>query len=314
MKSSVLHIIRSGTLSLIQDKGRIGIAHLGIPPGGYFDDRSAHIANWLVNNSLNDALIEIAGVGFKARFEGTGCFALSGAMGEWTLNGKAVEQFRSNSFSTNDILHLHQLNNGYRSYLSIGGKINNSPWLKSYGCFLFGSQPFPASSLLRPGSSIEFSQGKNSSGKYFPSDGISSFSNLKFVRILGGPEFDWFTTDQVNHFLEESYTLSNLSSRMGLRLEGSPIDTSNFKQMISSGILPGTIQINAEGLPMILGIDAQTMGGYPRLGVVAQADISRVAQLAPGHVIRFRLIDQDDARQLSHYQKKRLEHFFALAN
>ena len=297
---------------MIQDRGRFDAAHFGISQGGYFDRRSALIANWIVDNSLYGPLIETAGVGLKIRFKGSGCFAVTGARGHWTLNDKMIHQYQCVPFKANDILHLHRLDNGYRSYVAVGGKLDSNSWMGSKGCFLFVDTPFPTASLLKPGSELRFTSMREPTDRIFPEDGIPSFRNLGHIRILAGPEFEWFSTRQINQFLEEAYTVTNLSNRMGLRLDGNPLDRAQFSQMISSGILPGTIQINAQGLPMILGIGAQTMGGYPRIGVVAQADLSRVAQLEPGSVIRFRLIDQDDARQLSEYQEKRVKHFFDL--
>ena len=107
------------------------------------------------------------------------------------------------------------------------------------------------------------------------------------VRVLVGPEFLQFNQFQIAHFFSQTYQIANNSSRMGYRLEGTPIPLNNQPALISSGIVPGTVQINNAGMPIVLMRDAQTTGGYPRMATVLEEDIDRLAQMKPQEKIRF---------------------------
>lgn len=312
MKSGNLHIMNAGAYTTIQDKGRKGYAHLGIPRSGVFDQPAYQIGNWLVGNPLTIPAIEISGPGFSCRFDAPVMIAITGADGYWTVNDRPIPMYESIKVKKDDVLTLGKLENGYRSYLAIGGNLVLAVWLGSASAFrIHQSKVLPKDSWLNAHSQVRIQEIKPFAKKVFPKEGIPTLANLNLIRVTPGPEFDQFSDEQLTSFFQEGYQVSLTSNRMGLRLDGVPLQMIGMKEMLSSGICLGTIQINNQGLPMVLGTDAQTMGGYPRIAVVIAADMYKIAQLRPGNKFAFKLVSLEEAIKLNQYQSQRLHHFFA---
>ncbi len=311
MSPCKVHISNAGVYTTVQDDGRKNFLHMGVPCGGAFDKTAFQVGNWLVGNPLNTPAIEITGPGFSCRFDASGMIAVTGAKGLWKLNNQPIPMYESIEIEAADELSLGKLEVGYRSYLSIGGGLEVSNWLGSASAFrIHQSKVLPEGSWLQSNFSVRIRQLRRYKKKVFSKEGIPILANQNLIRVTSGPEFDQFSDDQLASFFQKEYKVSMTSNRMGLRLEGIPMNMTKMKEMISSGICLGTIQINNLGLPMLLGVDAQTMGGYPRIGVVVKSDMNRVAQLAPGKVVQFKWIDLENARHINDYQEHRLRYFF----
>ena len=297
-----------GIYSSVQDQGRSGWAKYGVPSGGVFDQVSSRLVNWLVGNPADASTIETTGAGFEFVTEGEGTIAITGGSGDWLINEEVLEMNVSIPLSGKNHFKLRSVNHGFRSYIGINGLMDLPDWLDSKSPLKASNTFIPHSSFLRKGNDIIITSEQPFEHRRLPEELEYHFTERQVIRFIPGPEYDLFGEDLIKTFSESTYRLSPISNRMGLRLEGTALDITSISEMISSGILPGTIQINNKGLPMVLGPDAQTIGGYPRLGVVARIDFSRLSQLRPGDTISFKEVSLEDAHGLNDYREKRMDY------
>ena len=301
-----LKVINPGILSLIQDAGRHGYHNIGITTGGPFDSFSAHWSNRLCDNSLSDACLEILVGGLILESQITTQIAITGADVTIKINDKSVETWRTHNISPGDRISIGYATSGCRCYLAVTGGIQCP--------LIFGS----ASTVVREGLGGLHKDGRaleqgdilpcNSSQasitRAVPEQYQPQFdASITDIRIIMGYQQDLFKPDQLNKFFSAEYTISPQSDRMGYRLEGPAIAHSN-QQMLSEGICLGTVQLPADGQPIILLCDRQTIGGYPKLGSVFSEDIAKLAQLMPGRKIQFKPIELKQAQILLRQSKQ----------
>jgi len=288
-KLITLHFQKAGMLTTVQDEGRMGCQEFGVPIGGAMDKAAAHHANELVGNKLNDPVLEITLLGPIIHFDQPAQIAITGANLSPTLNAEPISLYETINVKAKDQLSFARVINGCRAYLAIGGVWQINQWLNSYSAVHPNKEVLPDSIILK-NSSLNI-YGKNFVEKIvFPLEKRPVLPYPSTIPVIHGPEFEQFTHYQIAHFFSQTYTISNDSNRMGYRLQGASLSTSNTPVMISSGIVPGTIQINNAGLPIVLMRDAQTTGGYPRIANVSEKGIDLLAQKKPGEQIRFVLL------------------------
>lgn len=281
--TTTLEILRTGPLAVIQDLGRAGLAHLGVGRSGAADRRSHTLANRLVANPDDRATVEVTFGGFSARVRGGDLdIAVTGADTEPTVNGKM--------FGTNSIQHVRDgavislgtPHAGLRSYLAVRGGICVTPVLGSRSYDVMAAiGPLP----LQAGDVVPVGEHTDDYPELEQAPVAAIDNHLVEVMVVPGPRDDWFVDpDALAHTV---WMVSDRSDRVGMRLEGRPMAHRwPGRQVPSEGTTRGAIQVPPNGLPVILGPDHPITGGYPVVGVVADEDIDKVAQVRPGQYVR----------------------------
>lgn len=293
-----LKILRAGPLTTVQDLGRSGHLHEGISVGGALDAFAARVANLLVGNAENCALLEISAGPFRLRFEDERVAACCGADAGFSL-GKPVR------FLPNDELELHSPARGCRSWLAISGGIDVPLVLGSRatdlrakfggwnGRALHDGDELPLGNATAP---PQFS-GRVASWSA-PNEWAAPAPRHPILRVLPGSEWSEFTTGARLAFLEDSFVVSPQVDRMGARLQGPELAREEETELFSEAVVPGTIQVAHDRQPILLLGDCQTLGGYPKIAHVITVDLPIAAQLRPNDRVRFREVDPAEARAL----------------
>jgi biotin-dependent carboxylase-like uncharacterized protein len=279
---ATLEILRTGPLALVQDLGRAGLAHLGVTRSGAAD-RAAHtLANRLVANPDDHATIEVTMGGFAARVHGGVDIAVTGAdadarIGSTLFGANSIRHLRNG-----DVISLGAPRSGLRSYLAIRGGIDIAPVLGSRSHdVLSGLGPPP----LEPGDVLTIGEHTDDYPELDQAPVAPITDGVIELAVVPGPRDDWLAdADALVHTV---WTASDRSDRVGMRLQGRPLAHRDpDRQLPSEGATRGAIQVPPNGLPVILGPDHPVTGGYPVVGVVADHDIDKVAQLRPGQQVR----------------------------
>ena len=291
-----LYFKTDGLRTVFQDLGRTGYQHLGVPAGGAMDRFSATIANRLVGNADDAVLLEATLMGPTIEIRGDCQIAVTGGDLSPMLDGRPVAMWETVKVVGAQRLSFGSRRSGCRCYLAIAGEFRLPSWLGSVSVSPAGANPATEYRSFK-GETVEVVASPRASGKrIFPevrrpaglmvSEGRAV--EIK-VQVLPGPEWDWFSAEQQEAFLGGCFEVLPSSSSMGLRLSGFLDQPLELPVMISSAVVPGVIQVTPSGQPILLMRDAQTTGGYPRIGVVCYEGLDEVAQLCPGDSIRFEL-------------------------
>lgn len=300
-----LHVVKPGLHTLIQDTGRPGYQAFGVPLGGALDRTAARQANWLLDNPENTPVLEITLLGPQIRITGAPQIAITGADMSPTINGQAVPMYQTIQVPDDAILSFGALRNGCRAYLGVRGQWNVPTWLHSASAVLPQHPHCTPQSFLYKGQVLTIQTKAPIPIRTCPTPCFSKPNTPVSVRTIPGPEFDFFSPLTIASFYGRTQQVSPDSNRMGYRLTAALDGKIPDSQLISSGIVPGTIQIPASGKPIVLLADAQTTGGYHRIAHVIQADLDLFGQLKPGDTIRFSLVTLHEAVELSKYMDVR---------
>ena len=285
-------VIVPGALSTVQDLGRFGYQKSCMPCSGVMDQKAYESANQLVNNQKNEAVIEHTVFGGSYRFQSDTVIALTGADMKPSIDGKACPMYRPVFVPSGGILSLGAAVNGCRTYLAAAGGILVPPVLGSRSTNLkckiggFQGRALQSGDLLDTGTlSVPFQQIKDLSLK------APVYSKEIKVRVIEGPQSDYFTEKGLNLFYSAPYTVSEQSDRMGCRLEGPAVESIHGTDIVSDGIVFGSIQITSSGMPIVLMADRQTTGGYAKIATVITDDLPLLAQAVPGTTIHFQKME-----------------------
>jgi len=284
-----LHIIKPGLFTTVQDQGRPGYQAFGVPISGALDQKSAAVGNLLVNNSAQTPVLEITMMGPTIQFEGVGWIAITGANLSPSLNGVPCQQYQTLAVNSGDTLKFGRPIDGCRAYLAVAGEWILPKWLGSYSAITQNGAQLTPASILTKGQIITITSSTPTS-RTWPVEGRLSGAGTSPIRVLPGPEFESFSRFNIGSFFSQTFTISPDSNRMGYRLKECLSSFKPEKELISSGVIPGTIQVTGAGQPILLLADAQTTGGYYRLANVVGKDMDVIAQLKPGDQIRFALL------------------------
>ncbi|MGJ7530451.1 biotin-dependent carboxyltransferase family protein [Variovorax sp. GB1P17] len=304
-------IQKPGVLASVQDLGRHGHRQLGICPGGALDVLSLTLANRLVGNVDGAAGLELTMGGCELRFEVDTRIALTGDDFSATIDGVPLWPCWSVPVNAGQTLRLTGANAagrkkaGLRSWLAVAGGIDVPPILGSRSTDLKASFGGHQGRALRKGDRLPLGASRLDAaqrtrrpfGLRGPDWGTEEADAAISLRVLPGPEFEQFTLAARDLLWGERWRITPQSNRMGSRLAGAELKRRRGGDMLSSGVIPGTIQVPPSGLPIILMGDAQTTGGYPRIGVVIRADLWKLAQ-APLNG-KLRLVQVDMAQSLA---------------
>jgi antagonist of KipI len=297
-----IQILKSGILTTVQDSGRINYRRFGVNPNGVMDTIAARLINVLLGNDEAEAVLEIHFPAPEILFDENTVIALGGADFSPMLNGEPFDNWRPIFIKKGDTLRFEKISFGNRAYLTIKGGLKIEKWLGSASTNLAaGTGGFEGRSLQK-GDSIAFKKKVNrqkAKVKYRISESlIPLYSRFPTVRVVAGAEFELLTAFSQEVFLKENFVNSSTSDRMGFRLKGESLYLLNEKELVSSAVNFGTIQLLPDGQMIILMADHQTSGGYPRIANVIGIDLPLVAQLGANDKIAFHLVNLEEAENL----------------
>lgn len=314
-------VLRAGLLSTFQDRGRHGFQHLGVPVGGAMDLRAHALANLLAGNGLGTATLEITLMGPTLRFDAPACIALAGADLSPALNGIPVPIGRPLVVRAGDILSFGARRSGVRCYLAWHGGIALTPALGSCSTYLRGriggfqgralqkGDVLPLNHRIREDDCEALEADLDGMRIYLPA--TLAPNRRHRLRVMRGPHTGLFTDEAVSTFFEQGYVIANESDRMGYRLQGPRLALKEERQLLSEGATLGSIQVPADGQPIVLMADRQSIGGYPKIGHVATVDLPQIAQSLPGETLHFEEISVAQAQQLDAQRMQALESLYA---
>ena len=300
MSNNFFEILRAGINTTYQDKGRFHMQHLGVAPGGCMDLKAFRIANALIGNNSEDGVLEFAYQGpllklskgkTKIVITGNVLFQIIKKNNE-IINGQCNKSYDLNEGDQVDILATKKSAYGY---LAIEGGFDVKPFCKSISIL--------ARAHIGPnnGEKIKIKDKiiikKNSSNKKNFETKVP-IKNNNIIRVLKGPQFDYFSKESQKNFFSKDYKITNLTDRMGMRLEGATIKNNISTNIRSEGITKGAIQVPADGQPIVLLTDYPTIGGYPKIANVISADYHLLTQKIPGEKIFFQNVELHEAEQL----------------
>lgn len=315
----MIKIIKPGLFTTIQDSGRIGFQRYGIPVAGAMDDFAFRIANILVGNDEHEAVLEATFMGPTIEIGFDGFIAITGANMSPKLNGNDILMWRSVEVHKGDRLTLSGASEGVRSYIAFGGGLAVPEIMKSKSTYVRGSLGGYKGRKLMEGDEIpvDVSKSKTKTPRGISPVYIPRYSKKNVVRVVLGPQDDHFTTEAIDTFLNSEYKITAEADRMGYRLDGPKLTHAKGPDIISDGIVFGSIQIPGHGSPIVMMADRQTTGGYTKIATVIWTDLSILAQMGPGDTVRFQKVSVEESQDiLAEYEKNisdiknRVEHSY----
>ena len=283
----------AGAFDVVQDLGRPGYAHLGVPQGGAADPGALIQGNRLVGNSLTSAGLEVTLKGPVLAFPEGAIVALTGAdMGAVRDSGLAAPRYQTLWLHPGEVLRLGAARSGCRAYVAFAGGIATEPVLQSRATFVAGAFGGLGGRPLRAGDRLPL--GPPSFPP--PNARLPLPAPENVARVIPGPQGAAFDDAALLHFYGGEFCISPLSSRSGLRLDGPRLAAPGGGEGPSQALLPGAVQVPPDGRPIVLGWDGPVTGGYPVIAGVISADLPLLAQLAPGSRISFRAVTLEEAR------------------
>jgi biotin-dependent carboxylase-like uncharacterized protein len=299
MTKSYFEVMRAGINTTFQDLGRKNLYHIGIPFSGAMDNRNFILANAIAENKENIPVIEFAYQGPLLRFKGekvnfniTGNVSFNLIKKEEQIEGNCYQNY---TLEDGDQLDILSTNKSVYGYLAISG--NFDVQFQWNSCSINTKANIGAND----GKKIE----KDQLIRILDSHSCNSIRKLEYInskieniRVIKGTNFNYFSDESKKTFFEKNFTVTKLTDRMGMRLEGPKIENIVDTNIKSEGIIKGVIQVPADGNPIIMLSDHGTIGGYPKIGVIISADYDKLVQLTPGSKIKFKLVELLEAETL----------------
>ena len=293
-----IRILKPGLQTTVQAGPRTGQRHLGVPASGAADPLSLALANHLVGNAALAPALETTLTGVSLQFESDGFVAVTGAKAKARLNGQRVKLHRTLAVVAGDELEIGAAKAGARNYVAIAGGIAVDEVLNSASTYLpagfggFQGRALRAGDVLATGPVSDAPAMLKTPKDFRPPAGTS-----RALRACYGAEVDLLDKESRFDLFDTNFSVGNRADRMGLQLEGARFGVRSGGRLASAPVFPGTIQCPEDGTPFLLSIDAQTIGGYPRVAQVARVDRHLIGQLRPGDHVRLLWRDTDSARE-----------------
>lgn len=282
-----IKIIQAGLLTTVQDSGRFGMAHLGVPCGGFMDAPSAKLANRMVGNCADEGLLEITWTGVEFVTDTACTVAVAGAEFIVLLNEQKVATDAVIHLQAGDVVKLTQLLSGVRAYLAFAGGLSITPTAGSVSTLMVAQLGGYKGRKLQAGDVLPMKNSPTSQTLKKPMWKKLKTSNIHVIRATVGPEMNLFDAEVCRRAFGQPYQLSQDSNRQGFRLIADAITYPKAYSMHSSGLVPGSVQVTPDGQAILVMQDAQTTGGYPRIMVVNQDELHKLAQIRPHEEIYF---------------------------
>jgi antagonist of KipI len=328
----VIEVQAPGLLTTVQDLGREGFGPTGVSPSGAADPVALRIGNRLVGNVEGAAGLEMTLLGGTFAFPDGAVAALTGSDFGATLDGKALDTWAAFEALPGQVLRLGPTRSGARCYLCVRGGIAVKLFLDSASTHLLTGLGGHEGRALKKGDVLTSGTGipacsLGAAGtidkRRLSPEALEKVKPRKVLRVTPGPQSDWFPESAQKIFYERTYRVAEESNRMGIRLEGPAIPmlsisvcreetgrnvcpTGAAGEMISEGVALGAVQVPEGGQPIILFVEQQTTGGYPKIANVISADFHSLGQLRPRDEIRFELVNLATARASLIEQEKLL--------
>ncbi len=300
MNNNFFEVLRPGINTTFQDKGRFDMQHMGVVPSGCMDHKSFLIANALVSNEEKEGVIEFAYQGpllklvkGKIKFAITGnvLFQIINSKNE-TINGECNRSYNLDEGNQIDILATRQSAYGY---LAVEGGFDVTPFCNSVSTLARAEIGPNEGKKIDIKNEIPLKKNRKDKQNY-KVNVLLEKNNV--IRVLKGPQFDYFSDVSQKEFFSKDYSITNLTDRMGMRLEGKVLKNNVSTNIRSEGITKGAIQVPEDGQPIVLLTDHPTIGGYPKIANVISADYDLLVQKIPGTNISFKCIDLREAEHL----------------
>ena len=309
----MIEVLRCGAFTSVQDLGRFGLRHLGVSQAGVLDPIATQQANLLLGNESNAAVVELTVGPLQLAFHQDCSVVVTGVDFNTTIStGKASAQQQAllpgqpvALKAGMQITLQRPMIPGSRAYVAVSGGVDvpvvlgsrstdiNAGFGGFHGRVLQTGDVLPIGRFFTPPQRIPY--------------GIRPLAPTHVLRALPGPDYDAFTADAHQRFWMQPWGISHQSNRMGLRLNGQSLKLTSPLSLLSAGVLPGDVQVPPDGLPIVLSNDAQTIGGYPRIASVIQADLWQLAHLPPLTSVYFQPVTHAVATQASERQSRYLE-------
>jgi antagonist of KipI len=287
-----IHVIAPGPFTTVQDLGRNGYASAGAPPSGAMDPFALRAANRLAGNDDGAAALEITLQGPTLRFDADATIALTGAPIDADLDGTPVPTLETTSIANGSTLRLQQCARGVRAYLAVHGGIQVPVILGSRSTLASASLGGLEGRALQEGDTLPI--GATTGTLAMRGMRLQDYPNE--VRVIPGPQTDAFTDRGRDSLFAQEFRVSPRSDRVGVRLDGEPIELAGTADIDPEGVVTGAIQIPGDAHPIVLGPDRPVTGGYAKIVTVIAADLGVIAQARPGGSLRFVEVTLDQAR------------------
>ena len=287
--SGALTVVKAGFQSTLQDLGRPGHAHLGVSACGAADTLSLRLANRLLGNPEGAPAIEMTLVGATFTFDTPTTVTIGGSDFSPALDGRPVSLWSVVEVRLGQTLEFGATRDGARCVLCVGGGIAAAPVLGSVSTHLTSGLGGLAGRALRAGDMLPIGEPapRPEARTAFPAPTASRFLRRRELRVVRGAQWERFTREARNALFAAEWAVGEDSSRMGLRLKGTPLAAEGQGTMLTEGVSLGALQVPADGQPIISFVEHQTTGGYPQIACVISADLHRVGQLRPRDEVRF---------------------------
>jgi len=316
-----IEIKNPGLLTTIQDIGRYGYQKYGVIVSGAMDSLSLRIANLLVGNDEHEATLEITLYGTTIKFNQDHLIAITGGNLQPTLDNEPIFMWRPIFVRKGSILKFNGAKSGCRAYVSIAGGFLIPTQLGSKSTYLkahiggFKGRALKKGDTIKCGNRSDTAQTlierMPNAKHYFPWSVIYhawfSFYKTETIRILKGSEYERFDEASKQKLVNNPYTISPQADRMGYQLKGEKLCLTKHFELLSEAVTYGTIQVPADGMPIILMADRQTTGGYPKIAQVISADLPKLAQMQPHQKIIFKIVSQKKAERELLIQEEKLK-------
>ncbi|MGH0522764.1 biotin-dependent carboxyltransferase family protein [Bacillus cereus] len=308
-----VEVLHAGMFTTVQDLGRSYYQQFGVPVGGAMDKNALRLINMLVGNEENEAGLEMTILGPKLLIKKTTLLAIGGVDMEPLLNGERIPLWRPILAEEGSMLCFGKVKNGCRAYVTFAGGIHiertlgskstyiraaiggiEGRMLKKGDCFQIGTYSEMANRFIQ-----DLQKDERIKTKWVISNSVlPKYKKHPKLRVIVDFEYDQFKEESRKVFFTKEYKVSNYADRMGYRVEGEVLNRIEEKEILSSPVTFGTIQVPNGGQPIILMADRQTTGGYPRMGNIISVDLPLLAQLKPGDYVSFEKITLEEAEQL----------------
>lgn len=298
MSGRTIEVLEPGFLSTVQDLGRFGYGELGVSACGAADPLALRAGNRLVGNRDGAPAIEMTLRGGRFRFPSGAVIALAGAPADaapWVVR----------EVSPGGTLELGPVTRGARAYLCVRGGIAVPRVLGSASTHLLTGLGGVEGRALRAGDALPVGREPASPPRSIdPAAAVRALDSTRLadwyrrdvLRVTPGPQHDWFTAEAHRVLADAAWRVTEGSDRMGLRLDGAPLARRREGELLTEGVALGAVQVTPDGLPLVLFVDHQTTGGYPKIASVAAVDLHLLGQLRPRDTVRFAPIGFDEAR------------------
>ncbi len=303
-----LRVLSPGGYTIVQDMGRFGLQEMGIPVTGALDLFASALANLLVGNPENYAVLEMTVIGPVLEVLAPIDVAVTGANIGITVNERPILEWQSIRLEKGDILSIQQVKQGCRAYLAVNGGIDVPVVMGSCSTYTGGKLGGFFGRILEKGDVIRSGAAKLSDKpRFIPEKMIPDYLSDKNIRAIPGPQ-DNFFDEGLDVFFGSRFLVTSKANRMGYRLDGPSIEIKEGmpKSIVSEPSMPGSVQIPADGQPIVLLVE-QTVGGYVKIATIISSDIPKIAQSTPGDTLQFEKIDLKTAHHLYKEQQEKVE-------